>query len=82
MVNGMWSRLRENLNDPVFRGKALALMGGKAIGADPWSCPRCGVFIAPAVYAADGPTPEINALNTMLGAAGGLSSSSACRSAS
>ena len=64
MVNGMWSRLRENLNDPVFRGKAMALMGGKAIGLI-LVLSAMRVFIAPAVYAADGPTPEMNALNTM-----------------
>jgi Amt family ammonium transporter len=60
----MWTRLREQLKDPVFRGKAMALMGGKAIGLIlVLSVMR--VFIAPAVYAADGPTPEINALNTV-----------------
>ena len=64
MVNGMWSRLRENLNDPVFRGKALALMGGKAIGLI-LLLSAMRVFVAPPVYAADGPTPEINALNTV-----------------
>jgi Amt family ammonium transporter len=48
----------------LIRWKVAALFGGKVIGlAIVLAAMR--IFIAPPVYAADGPTPEINALNTV-----------------
>ena len=58
------TRVRNSLADPVIRGKVMALVGGKMIGLT-LVLAAMRVFIAPAVYAADGPTPEINALNTV-----------------
>jgi ammonium transporter, Amt family len=58
------TRVRNSLADPVMRWKIMALMGGKMIGLA-FVLAAMRVFIAPAVYAADGPTPEINALNTV-----------------
>jgi len=63
-VNAIYVRLRQNLGDPLWRGQAMALLGGKAIGLI-LLLSVMRVFVAPAVYAADGPTPEINALNTV-----------------
>lgn len=59
------SRLRQTLADPALRWKAAALLGGKMIGLT-FLLVAMRTFIAPAAYAADGgPTPEINALNTV-----------------
>jgi len=58
------TRVRTSLADPVIRWKVIALMGGKMIGLA-LVLAAMRIFIAPAVYAADGPTPEMNALNTM-----------------
>ncbi len=60
----LYSRLKDSLSDPVLRWKVLSLVGGKMIGLI-LVLTAMRVFIAPAVYAADGPTPEINALNTV-----------------
>ena len=60
----VYSRLRESLADREMRWKVAALMSGKFIGLA-LVLGAMWVFIAPAVYAADGPTPEINALNTV-----------------
>ena len=58
------TRVKNSLADPVIRWKVFALMGGKMIGLA-LVLAAMKIFIAPAVYAADGPTPEINALNTV-----------------
>ena len=61
----MWTRLKAGLADPITRGNALALFGGKLIGltlvlAAMW------VYLPPTLHAADaGPSPEVNALNTV-----------------
>jgi len=56
--------LKNVLSDPVMRWKVAALMGGKMIGLI-MVLAVMRVFLAPTVYAADGPTPEINALNSV-----------------
>jgi Amt family ammonium transporter len=48
----------------LIRWKVAALFGGKVIGLA-MVLAAMRIFIAPPVYAADGPTPEINALNTV-----------------
>jgi ammonium transporter, Amt family len=59
------TRVRRSLADPVIRWKAAALLGGKMIGLL-LVLAAMRTFIAPSVYAADaGPTPEVNALNTV-----------------
>jgi Amt family ammonium transporter len=58
------TRIKSTLGDPVIRWKVLALLGGKMIGLA-LVLSAMKIFIAPVVYAADGPTPEINALNTV-----------------
>jgi Amt family ammonium transporter len=47
-----------------MRWKVAALLGGKMIGLA-LVLAAMKIFIAPPVYAADGPTPEMNALNTV-----------------
>jgi ammonium transporter, Amt family len=63
-VQSVSVRLKNVLSDPVMRWKVAALMGGKMIGLI-MVLAVMRVFLAPTVYAADGPTPEINALNTV-----------------
>jgi len=63
-VRAVCTRVTNSLADPVIRWKVIALMGGKLIGLA-LVLAAMRIFIAPAVYAADGPTPEINALNTV-----------------
>ncbi len=58
------TRVRRSLSDPVIRWKAIALLGGKLIGLV-LVLAAMKTFIASPVYAADGPTPEMNALNTV-----------------
>src|SRR5689334_15233242 len=58
------TRVKKALADPLIRWKVAALLGGKMIGLT-IVLAAMKVFIAPAVYAADGPTPTINALNTV-----------------
>ena len=58
------TRSKNTLADPVMRWKVIALLGGKMIGLA-LVLGAMKIFIAPAVYAADGPTPEMNALNTV-----------------
>jgi Amt family ammonium transporter len=58
------TRVKNSLSDPLIRWKVAALVGGKMIGLA-LVLAAMKVFIAPPVYAADGPTPEINALNTV-----------------
>jgi len=57
-------RVKKSLSDPLIRWKVAALLGGKMIGLA-LVLAAMKTFIAPAVYAANGPTPEINALNTV-----------------
>lgn len=57
-------RLKANFADPVLRWKVAALMGGKVIGLL-LVLAAMKVFIAPPLYAASGPTPEMNAINTV-----------------
>ena len=59
-----WARFTSNLSDPVVRGNVLALAGGKLIGLT-LLLTAMGVYLPPVLHAADGPSPEINALNTM-----------------
>src|SRR5450631_3664535 len=59
-------RLIANVRDPEIRIKALALIGGKAIGLI-LVLTAMNVFLAPALFAqapAALPSPEINAINT------------------
>src|SRR5689334_5117930 len=63
-LRAVCTRIKNSLADPVIRWKVAALVGGKMIGLTLVLC-AMKIFIAPAVYAADGPTPEINALNTV-----------------
>src|SRR3977135_1460363 len=58
------TRIKNTLGDPVRRWRVLALLSGKMIGLA-LVLAAMKIFIAPTVYAADGPTPEINALNTV-----------------
>src|ERR1700704_1503185 len=58
------TRIKNTLGDPVMRWRVFALLGGKMIGLA-LVLAAMKIFIAPAVYAADGPTPEMNALNTV-----------------
>ena len=63
-LRAVCTRVKNGLSDPLIRWKVAALLGGKVIGlAIVLTAMR--IFIAPPVYAADGPTPEINALNTV-----------------
>jgi Amt family ammonium transporter len=63
-LNAVCTRIKNSLADPVMRWKVIALLGGKMIGLA-LVLSAMKIFIGPAVYAADGPTPEINALNTV-----------------
>jgi len=64
-VTMVYARLKTSLADPQMRGRVLALLGGKMIGLL-LVLTAMRVFIAPAVHAqAAGPSPEINAINTM-----------------
>src|SRR3977135_4058286 len=65
-VSTLRKRLKTNLSDPAMRAKVLALAGGKAIGLI-LLLTAMRVFVAPAVFAQTpaGPTPEMNAINTV-----------------
>ena len=63
-LRAVCTRVKNSLADPVLRWKVIALMGGKMIGLA-LVLAAMKIFIAPPVYAADGPTPEMNALNTV-----------------
>jgi Amt family ammonium transporter len=52
------------LADPDMRTSVLAMAGGKAIGLI-LLLSAMRVFLPTALHAADGPTPEVNALNTV-----------------
>jgi Amt family ammonium transporter len=56
--------MRTSLSDPAIRWKAIALLGGKMIGLS-LVLAAMYVFVGPALHAADGPPPEVNAINTM-----------------
>jgi Amt family ammonium transporter len=67
MIKTLWKRLVTNMSDPVMRGNVLALAGGKAIGLT-LLLTAMYLAIPPALHAqapAAGPSPEINALNTV-----------------
>jgi ammonium transporter, Amt family len=58
-------RLRSAWRDPEWRIRAVALIGGKFIGLSLLGA-AMWIFLPPVVHAqAGGPSPEINALNTM-----------------
>src|SRR5580765_8678280 len=60
-------RLATNMRDPEMRANVLALVGGKAIGLI-LLLTAMWIYLPPALHAqapAAGPTPEINALNTV-----------------
>src|SRR3954462_7355850 len=66
-VNTLWKRITTNLSDPDMRAKVLALAGGKAIGLI-LLLTAMYTYLGGGVHAqtpAPGPTPEINAINTM-----------------
>src|SRR6478752_4724312 len=67
LITQSYRRIRTNLSDPAMRAKVLALMGGKVIGLI-LLLTAMRIFLAPAVSAqapAAGPSPEINAINTV-----------------
>ena len=65
MVTAIYRRLKAGLSDPVMRGKVIALFGGKMIGLA-LVLAAMKIWLGSPAYAADaGPTPEINALNTV-----------------
>jgi Amt family ammonium transporter len=57
-------RLSSNFRDPVMRGNVLALFGGKLIGLT-LLLTAMSVYLPPVLHAADGPSPEVNAINTV-----------------
>ncbi len=58
-------RFREAWRDPEWRVRALALIGGKAIGLSLLAF-AMWIFLPPVVHAQAGaPSPEINAINTL-----------------
>jgi Amt family ammonium transporter len=57
-------RLKTSLADPAIRARALTLLGGKMIGLA-LLLAVMKMTLGSAVYAAEGPTPEMNALNTL-----------------
>ena len=64
-LSRLCSRIVSALRDPDMRAKVLALAGGKAIGLI-LLLTAMRVFLPQALHAADaGPSPEINALNTV-----------------
>ena len=64
VVSLLCRRLKTSLADPVIRARALTLLGGKMIGLA-LLLAVMKMTLGSAVYAADGPTPEVNAVNTL-----------------
>jgi len=64
VVSLLCRRLKTSLADPVIRARALTLLGGKMIGLA-LLLAVMKMTLGSAVYAADGPTPEMNAVNTL-----------------
>src|SRR5215831_2408779 len=67
LVTVLWKRLKTNLADPHMRANVLAMAGGKAIGLTllmtaMWIVVGGGVHAQ--TPAANGPSPEVNAINT------------------
>jgi hypothetical protein len=63
----LWRRLTASLKDPEMRLKVLALAGGKAIGLT-LLLTAMSIYLPPALHAQAapaGPSPEVNALNTV-----------------
>jgi len=63
----LWRRLTASLKDPEMRIKVLALAGGKAIGLT-LLLTAMSIYLPPALHAQAapaGPSPEVNALNTV-----------------
>src|ERR1700760_611176 len=63
------NRLTANFKDPVMRANVLALIGGKAIGLT-LLLTVMAIYLPPSALhaqtpAASGPSPEVNAINTM-----------------
>jgi len=63
-LSRLYGRLTTAFRDPAMRANILALAGGKAIGLI-LLISAMRMVMGETVHAADGPTPEINALNTM-----------------
>jgi Amt family ammonium transporter len=64
-ITRLCSRISSALRDPDMRANVLALAGGKAIGLV-LLLTAMRLYLPQALHAADaGPTPEVNALNTM-----------------
>ena len=63
-LSALSRRVKSSLSDPAIRARALTLLGGKMIGLA-LVLAVMKLTLGSAVYAADGPTPEINALNTI-----------------
>src|SRR5689334_24979165 len=66
MTRTLWRRLKTSLKDPEMRIKVLALAGGKAIGLA-LLLTAMSVYLPSALHAQApaGPSPEVNALNTV-----------------
>ena len=67
MTVTVWKRLKEGMADPHMRANVLALLGGKAIGLT-LLLTAMSIYLPPALHAQatpPGPTPEINAINTV-----------------
>src|SRR4051794_22607541 len=63
----LWNRVTTILDDPAMRMRVLALVGGKAIGVA-LLMGAMYLWLGNALHAqapAAGPTPDINAINTM-----------------
>src|SRR5215471_17115538 len=67
LVTVLWKRLRTNLADPHMRANVLALAGGKAIGLT-LLMTAMWIYVGGGAHAqtpaANGPSPEVNAINT------------------
>jgi Amt family ammonium transporter len=66
LLTKLYRRFMTNFSDPAMRAKALALLGGKAIGLI-LLLSVMRIFVAPGAFAqapAPGPSPEVNAINT------------------
>lgn len=64
-MNTIWKRLSKSLADPEMRVRALALVGGKAIGLILLLTAMRLYLPMPLHAQAGAPSPEVNALNTM-----------------
>jgi ammonium transporter, Amt family len=63
-VTSIRERFLSKFRDPIMRGNVLALAGGKLIGLI-LLLTAMYLYLPTPLHAADGPTPEINAINTM-----------------